>query len=186
MATGLNCFFGNSARFVGYAILLRIETKRPVATHHEGRVAMLPLNIRMIFAGVMALSLGAVTGRIIFTKTSVQAAEPQKVARVVVPAMPSNADAPTQAPAVKPESANPSLGRLFEASSTGSSAPAPAPVAELGPPLRKAEAPTIEEPARAVVPVRDAPNVAASKTLGIGLKGRHGDDDDDDDDDDPC
>ena len=146
---------------------------------------MLPLNIRMIFAGVMALSLGAITGRILFTKTSVEAAEPLKVARVVVPAMPSNANAPTQAPAVKPESANPaSPGRLFEASSTGSTAPAP--VAELGPPLRKAEAPTIEEPAGAIVPVRDAPQLVVSKTLGVGLMGRPGDDDDDDDDDDPC
>jgi hypothetical protein len=144
---------------------------------------MLPLNTRMILAGIVALSLGAVTGRIIFVKTAVEAAEPRKVARVDVPAIPSNADAPTQGPLLTPDPVYPTTpGRLSEASSTGSSAPAP--VAEVVPPLRKAEAPATEEPARVVVPVREAPNMAAPKS--VRPMGGHRDDDDDDDDDDPC
>jgi hypothetical protein len=144
---------------------------------------MVAVNIRMIFAGIMALSAGIVTGWIVLAEASVKPSQPPDVARVVVSTLPSRTDEPARAPAANLEPIDlVAPARKTDASSSGPSAPAPA--AELVPALRKAAAPATEDTAGKVVPARDGPIEVAPKNRRTGIA--RGDDDDDDDDDDAC
>jgi hypothetical protein len=136
----------------------------------------------MIFAGLMALSVGVITGRIVLAKASVEEFQPIEVSPVVAPTLTSNADERAQSSAPKPEPVDRDPpARKAEASSSQPSASLPA--AESTPPIRKAEAPSTQVPARAAV-AQDAPSTDAPKRLDPRLA--HDKHDDDDDDDDPC